>query len=264
MVIPRFSHFLRCAVVVIGWCGHNTSRSALHFFLSQTAFLYKMMQLRILTVLVLLLVSCVEICEAKTRLGQRWRGKLRENRQNAQPETNATSETEIKAGIETQPETQLATRIGDTAPKTDLATEDDATVVVPGGMMHGMGLGPAPRMNGQDGGAPLSVVGASSYAGFWCGPVSTPTHDGLEDIQNNCDSRPICKYKRVDDGPAGKRPIPELEDGEPKDCMHRGDPKDGLEGFCEKFGEETYPFVMGCPCPNLSGKGCHAWKENGD
>jgi hypothetical protein len=33
-----------------------------------------------------------------------------------------------------------------------------------------------------------------------------------------------------------------------------------MDGFCEKFGEEGYPFVMGCPCPNINAEGCHAWK----
>jgi hypothetical protein len=99
----------------------------------------------------------------------------------------------------------------------------------------------------------------NSYNGFWCGPKSTPTVDGLEFVQDQCTKHPICKFKRVKDGAVGMKPISELEPGQDPNCMRRCDPKDDLnESFCAED-EECYEFVMGCPCANLNSKGCEAW-----
>lgn len=78
-------------------------------------------------------------------------------------------------------------------------------------------------------------------------------------VREQCEEKPICKYKTVSDGAAGKKIIPELVEGQPE-CMRRCDPKDGMADFCGED-EECYPYVMGCPCPNLnSGEGkCNAW-----
>lgn len=74
---------------------------------------------------------------------------------------------------------------------------------------------------------------------------------------------PFCKFKTVSDGAAGTvlASPPELVDGQEEPCMHRYDPKDGLsEDFCDE-GQECYPYVLGCPCPNLNSgkKECQAW-----
>lgn len=78
-------------------------------------------------------------------------------------------------------------------------------------------------------------------------------------MQDKCEKRPICKFKRVKDGAAGTKLTTELEPNQDPECMRRCDPKDGLsEKFCG-MDEECYPFVMGCPCANLKSKGCEAW-----
>lgn len=80
--------------------------------------------------------------------------------------------------------------------------------------------------------------------------------DGLDYVQDQCNKRPICKYKRE-----GGHPVKELEPDNDPECMRRCDPKDGLKGsFCADD-EECYEFVMACPCANLNSKGCHAWKD---
>lgn len=104
----------------------------------------------------------------------------------------------------------------------------------------------------------VSMYCFQSYAGFWCGPRSTPDYDGLEWVQEKCNVLPLCKYKTVTDGAKGKKlkDPPELVEGQ-GECMKRCDPKDGLsEAHCMDKDSECYPFVVGCPCANLnSGQG---------
>lgn len=181
--------------------------------------------------------------------------------------TVATAGEEQTVGIETQPETQYATQIVEEEEEETTSENQDEdeqggedndekdeqnASTAGGGMMHGpgMGLGPPPEEDGA-----FVMVGAPAYGGFWCGP---PGSSGLDDVLMHCNSRPICKNKRVEDGEVGPVPIAELEDGQPDNCMRRCDPNSGLEGFCEED-QECHGFVLDCPCPNLNTPGCHAW-----
>jgi hypothetical protein len=204
------------------------------------------------------------------------------------PATATESEIEEKMSAEKQTASNLPTKIGDAIPasssrganpvKPEVASAMPPPKIVKEppvkgagmpppnmGMYHAMGppgMGPPPGMGGRaDDSAPLSIVGAAAYAGFWCGPKSKPEYDGLPWVEENCRKLPLCKYKTVPDGAAGKVVKPELVDGQEEPCMRRCDPKDGLsEDFCDE-GQECYPYVLGCPCANLNSgdKKCQAW-----
>jgi hypothetical protein len=116
------------------------------------------------------------------------------------------------------------------------------------------------------GGAPIGVIplggggplkpNAPAYAGFFCGPPEK----GEQGIMEKCNSLPVCKFKRVDDGSMGKIITSELEEGQ-GDCMRRCDTRFGLsEGHCG-MGEKCHSFIMGCPCPNLGDEGCRPYKD---
>lgn len=138
-----------------------------------------MMQLRLLTVLALVLATSVQECDAK-KFFSRWRESkknLRQGKNNGELPKLAAADEPAAVGaagadvsIEKQPDTPLKTEIIPAAPK---AIEEPSVPGANGADMrqyHAMGppgLGPPPGMgmgmNGADGeSAPLSIVGASA------------------------------------------------------------------------------------------------------
>jgi hypothetical protein len=99
---------------------------------------------------------------------------------------------------------------------------------------------------------------APSYAGFFCGPAD----EGEEGIMNKCQQLSICKFKRIENGDAGKIITGELVQGQ-GDCMRRCDTRFGMseEIHCGP-GEKCHSFILGCPCPNLNDEKCHPYYDD--
>lgn len=147
-----------------------------------------MMQLRLLLVVSLLLLSCVDA--KRSRFVDRWRRKRKENRLRGGAKKDAAAEPKPAAKednaakpkpgkkistakvdtdtrditIEKQPETKFKTQltVGEPIKMGEPRTYEEPAVPGPGGMMHAMGPGGS-MMNSQDGdSAPVSVIGASA------------------------------------------------------------------------------------------------------
>jgi hypothetical protein len=193
-----------------------------------------MTNMRLLSILVLLLlISSIEACDAAARKKAARRRKKLRARKKAEAE---------KEAIETNGET--------------VGTAPDAAGDAPGpgaGVVTPVGVTPIGGGSGPDGLRPY----APAYAGFFCGPPEK----GEQGIMEKCNDLPVCKFKRIDDGAAGKVITGELEGGQ-GDCMRRCDTRFGLseEVNCGP-GEKCHSFVMGCPCNSLSDEECHPYED---
>ena len=122
--------------------------------------------------------------------------------------------------------------------------------------MKRRGTKKAPMKN--EGVTPIGVGPyAPAYAGFFCSPAAA----GVLGIMNKCNGYPVCKFKRIEDGAAGKVLTGELVEGQ-GDCMRRCDTRFGMsqEVHCGQ-GETCFSFVPGCPCPNLNDQECHPYED---